>query len=238
MKMNKSLTLVFLSILFISCSSNENNMVLSGTVKGLKKGTLYLQKIKDSTLITLDSVVINGNSSFQFNEPVLSPEIYYLHVKIKDGILQDDRISFFAEPKEINITTTLQSFSVDARIIGSENENKYKEYTNLMERFKNRNLELIENHLIARQNGNDSLAGVFENSQKSELSKRYLATINFALNNSGFEVAPYLMVSHVRNTREKYLDTVYQKLPQKIKDSKYGKDLESLINSRKTTSQE
>jgi len=238
MKMNKFFTLIFLSTLFISCSSNENNMALSGTVKGLKKGTLYLQKIKDSTLITLDSVVVNGNSSFQFNETVLSPEIFYLHVKIKNGILQDDRVAFFAEAKPITIQTTLDKFGVDAVVKGSENEDKFTAYNLLMERYRNRNLELIENSMNARKNGNDSLAFVYENFQSSELSRRYLATINYALNNSDFEIAPYLMVSQINNARLKYLDTVYNKLAPKIKDSKYGKALESLIISRKSVSQD
>jgi len=236
--MNKIFLLIAVLVVTISCSKNENNMSLTGNVKGLKKGTLYLQKIEDSLLVTVDSVTIHGKSTFQFNETVNSPEIYYLHVKIKDGILQDDRISFFAEPKEIQINTSLEKFSMDAKITGSENENKYKEYNKLMERYRNRNLELIENSLTARQNGNDSLALVHENKQKSELSRRYLATINFALNNNNSEIAPYLMISHVNNSRLKYLDTVYNSLTPKIKDSKYGKVLESLIVSRKASLQE
>ena len=41
------------------------------------------------------------------------------------------------------------------------------------------------------------------------------------------------MVSHVNDTKLVYLDSVYNNLTPKIKDSKYGKDLESLIVSRK-----
>ena len=41
------------------------------------------------------------------------------------------------------------------------------------------------------------------------------------------------MVSHINDTKLYYLDSVYNNLSPKIKDSKYGKDLESLIQSRK-----
>lgn len=41
------------------------------------------------------------------------------------------------------------------------------------------------------------------------------------------------MVNHVNDAKLVYLDSVYNNLSQKIKDSKYGKDLESLIQSRK-----
>ena len=36
-------------------------MHVSGKIDGLRKGTLYLQKVLDSTLVDVDSLVINGN---------------------------------------------------------------------------------------------------------------------------------------------------------------------------------
>ena len=93
--MNKILTLLAVLFLLISCSTNENKMTLTGNVKGLKKGTLLLQKIEDSLLVTIDSVSVNGNSSFSFSETVLEPEVYYLYVRLENGFLNDDRIAFF-----------------------------------------------------------------------------------------------------------------------------------------------
>ena len=213
-------------------------MDLTGNVKGLKKGTLYLQKIEDSTLVTLDSVVVNGSSQFSFSETILEPELFYLHLKIENGILQDDRIAFFAEANPITINTTLNNFSVDAKVTGSKNQELFVMYNKIIDRYSDRNLELIEQSFSERQKGNDSLAIAIDKSQKSIIAKKYLATISFALNKNDFEVSPYLMVSHVNNSRLIYLDSVYNNLTPKIKDSKYGKALESLIDSRKATSQE
>jgi hypothetical protein len=50
--------------------------------------------------------------------------------------------------------------------------------------------------------------------------------------NKNYEVAPYLMVSRVNDVKTIYLDSVYNQLTLKIKDSKYGNDLESLIQFR------
>ena len=230
--MKKILWVASIIIVLISCSAAENQMELSGKVKGLKKGTLLLQKIEDSMLITLDSLLINGNDTFNFSEPIESPEIYYLQVKINNGILQDERIAFFAEAKPMTINTTLKNFAVKAKITGSENQNKLNEYYKILDRYNFQNLELIEKSFTAKQKGFDSIAATYEASQKSLLSKKYLATINFALNNSDYEIAPYLMISQVKDSKVKYLDTVYQSLHQNIKDSKYGKALESLIQSR------
>lgn len=232
-KMNKFLTLLIVLIFIISCSSNENKMTLTGNVKGLKKGTILLQKIEDSLLISVDSVSINGTSEFSFSETVLEPEIYYLYVRLENGILNDDRISFFAESNPINISTSLNNFAIDAKVTGSINQDKYKEYKKVIDRYSNRNLELIEQSFEARSQGNDTLANSLDKSQNSIMAKKYLATINYALLNNDFEISPYLMVSHVNDAKVIYLDSVYNNLTPKIKDSKYGKDLESLIQSRK-----
>lgn len=231
--MNKFLSIIIVFLLVISCATNEKQMNLSGNVKGLKKGTILLQKIEDTLLITVDSVTIKGNSTFSFSEIIEEPELYYLNVKLENGIIRDDRIAFFAESNEITINTTLKNFEVDAKVSGSKNQDKFIEYNKIIDRYSNQNLELIEKGYIARQNGEDSLALTIEKNQKNIVSKKYLATISYALNNNDYEIAPYLMVSHVNNSRLKYLDSVYNKLTPKIKDSKYGKALESLIQSRR-----
>ncbi len=233
--MSKFLNITAVLFLFISCSTNENQMNLTGNVRGLKKGTLLLQKIEDSLLITVDSVVVKGNSTFDFSEFIEEPELYYLYVKVENGIIRDDRIAFFAEANPITINTTLKNFVVDASISGSKNQDKFVEYNKIIDRYSDKKLELIEQSFAAKQKGEDSLAISPEKSQKSILAKKYLATISFALTNNNFEISPYLMVSHINNTRLKYLDSVYNNLTPKIKDSKYGKVLESLIQSRKET---
>ena len=231
--MNKYLTILTVFILFTACSSNEDKMTLTGNVKGLKKGTLLLQKIQDSLLVSVDSVLVNGNSLFSFKETILEPEIYYLNVRLENGILKDDRIAFFAEANPINIGTTLTNFTIDAMVTGSNNQEKYKTYKKIIDRYSDRNLELIEQIFEATKQGNDSLANKLDSIQKSILAKKYLATISFALSNKDFEISPYLMVSHVNDAKLVYLDSVYNNLTPKIKDSKYGKDLKSLIGSRK-----
>ena len=233
--MNKYLTILTVLMLLIACSSNEDKMKLTGNVKGLKKGTLLLQKIQDSLLVSVDSVFVNGNSLFSFKETILEPEIYYLNLRLENGILKDDRISFFAEANPINISTNLTNFAIDAKVTGSNNQEKYKTYKKIIDRYSDRNLELIEQSFEAKRQGNDSLANKLDSTQKSILAKKYLATISFALSNKDFEISPYLMVSHVNDAKLVYLDSVYNNLTPKIKDSKYGKDLESLMQYRKNS---
>ncbi|WP_347374817.1 DUF4369 domain-containing protein [Aequorivita sp. Q41] len=224
-------TLIFLML--TACSTDSKKMNLTGTVKGLKKGVLLLQKFEDTILTTVDSVVVDGNSNFSFSEEVESPEIYYLYVRLKDGTLRDDRITFFAENKAMNIQTNLENFGSAAIVKGSKNDSLLSAYNKVKQRYVSRNLELIEQHFKTGKSNNDSLTKDLAQKQQTLVSSKYLATINFALNHKEQEVAPYLMLSEVYNANIKYLDTVYRALAPKIKDSKYGKELESFIVNRK-----
>jgi hypothetical protein len=95
-------------------------------------------------------------------------------------------------------------------------------------------LDQIEYNFNALREGNDSLICAIEEQRKLLATSKFLMTVNFAINHKEYELAPYLMLSEVYNSNTKYLDTVYKSLTPKIKDSKYGKALESLIKSNKT----
>ena len=99
----KRLIVVLVSMLVLSsCGDNaEETLIVTGKVKGLKKGMLYLQHVPDSVLVTVDSLAINGDGNFTFKSKLESPEIYYLYLKKKDNNDINDRITFFAEPIEI-----------------------------------------------------------------------------------------------------------------------------------------
>lgn len=230
----KKIILFLLPLLTVfSCSEKESNLIITGEIEGLKKGTLYLQKIKDTSLYTIDSVKVEGNSQFTFKTFIESPQVLYLYLKKVDNSKFDDRISFFAEPGKMSITTELKYFTAEAEITGSENQEKYLEYEKMMSNFNNKRLDLIKADLLAQKEGNqekiDSLTTRFENLIK----RRYLYTINFALNNKDLELSPYLAISEVYDANIKYLDTIYSSLSPKVRNSKYGKSLEQLLEDRR-----
>jgi len=226
------LALASLFLLTTSCS-NENEMNLSGNIEGLKRGTILLQKIVDTSWVSVDSVVVDGNSVFEFSDIVDSPEQYFLFVRQEDGDLKDVRLPFFAEPGELTIHSTIENLALDAKITGSENQALYKKYQKIMSRYNDRNLDLIEEALNANVAGNDSLTEALITKQQSNIRSKYLATVNFAMNNNDIELAPYLALSQIFDANVTYLDTVYKTLTPRIKDSKYGKALDDYIKSSK-----
>ncbi len=222
------------TILFSCEKEVKPTMNVTGTVKGLKKGTLYLQKIEDTLLVTLDSIEVKGDPQFQFSTEIESPEMYYLYLNKKDGNEINDRIGFFGEEGTIIIDTEVDFFEKAAKIEGSETHKKLEEYKKMMARFNARHLELLQAHFEARKDSNiteiDSIIGLSDRN----LMRGYLYSLNFALTNSKSHVAPYIALSEVFDAKFKYLDTIYKSLSPEVASSKYGKKLGEYIKEIKT----
>lgn len=231
--MRKISILFALLLCLYACSDKESNLKISGEIKELKKGTLYLQKIEDTTLVTLDSIVIKGNPAFTFETNIESPQVLYLYLDKVDGTEFNDRLLFFAEPGEMTVRTSLKNFESDAVVEGSVNQEKYAEYQKMMARFNSQNLDLLKENLEAQQKEDAELATATSQKFDNLLKRRYLYTVNFALNNKELEVAPYLAVSEIYDANIKYLDTIYNALSPKVKDSKYGQSLKDFLKERR-----
>lgn len=233
--MRNAITLFVFTLLLSACQSgpSEGEMLLTGKINGLKKGRIVLQKQIDTILVGVDSMDVDGMAEFRFIDAVDSPQIYFLTVHFQDSVSRSRQLPFFAEASSIDIQTNLKEFPMVAWVNGSANQDLLEEYRSLVDRFNQKNLEYIEGQLNAIKDGNDSLNDVFSTKQERLLRSKYLATVNFAMNHSDMEVAPYLMLSEAFDAHIKYLDTIYNGLTPKIKDSKYGVELESFIAERK-----
>ena len=140
--MKKIITLLVLSILIVACSSKkEGNMIVKGQIKGLKKGTLYLQKMKDTLLVSVDSVNLLGSDQFTLTDNVESPVLYYLTF---DGNTTNKRILFFGEKGNITINDNVEQFGFNPEISGSKNQEILDKYNKIKRQFQNQRLEFIQ----------------------------------------------------------------------------------------------
>lgn len=233
--MKKLSLIATLFILILSCTDKrtDNTMVLNGEIKGLKKGVVYLQHVPDSLLVTIDSVKVDKEGKFTFSVPLTEPELFYLYLEKADGNELNDRVSFFGEPGEMNFSSTWNAFEQDYTFQGSELHNLLEEYKKVVTRFNKRDLELLQAS-FADSIKTDSLA--MDSLQKlsdNNLMRRYLYTLNFALNNKQTHLAPFLAVSETPDANLMYLDSIYKVLPDSIASGKYGNALKKLIEERK-----
>ena len=232
--MKKILMGVVLAIVIISCGgSTENTMTVTGNVKGLKKGTLYLQHIVDTTLVTVDSLLVDGDGNFSFRTELESPELFYLYLDKKDNNSINDRITFFAEPGNITVKTNWNTFDLNAKIEGSKSDVKLKEYQEIMSKFNTRNLEYIRMSMDPKIQNDSTTIDSLQSLTDKNVKRGYLYAINFALNNADSYVAPYIAVKEVADANIKYLDSINNSLSPEVAKSKYGQELKEHIEVAK-----
>ena len=220
----KKLLLALLSLFIIASCENkpETNLQITGVVKGLQKGTLYLKKMGDSTFITLDSMKIDGKSEFESNIDLKSPEMLYLFLDRGETKSGDNNLMFFAEPGKINIATDLEYFYSKAVITGSKNNELFENYKKITSKYNEQQLELTVAKINALKNKQMDLIASIEEKSSVITKRKYLYAINFAVTNKNYEVAPYIALSEINDATVKYLDTIQKSMSPKVAKSRYG----------------
>ena len=230
--MKKIIAVLVVSILMIACSSKKDgNMIVEGTIKGLKKGTLYLQKMNDTAIFSIDSVNVLGDGNFRLTDNVESPVMYYLTY---DGNANDKRILFFGGKGTITINDNMSTFGFSPEITGSPNQLVLDKFLKINNQFKNQRLEFIKKEFDARQSKNTDLIENLEEDYNRMIRRKYLYTTNFALSNSNSEAAAYIALTELYDANIKLLDTINKKLSMVVKNSTYGKRLDKYISKIKS----
>jgi hypothetical protein len=220
----KKLLLALLSLFILASCENkpETNLQITGVVKGLQKGTLYLKKMGDSTFITLDSMKIDGKSEFESNIDLKSPEMLYLFLDRGETKSGDNNLMFFGEPGKINIATDLEYFYSKAVITGSKNNELFENYKKITSKYNEQQLELTVAKINALKNKQMDLIASIEEKSSVITKRKYLYAINFAVTNKDYEVAPYIALSEINDATVKYLDTIQKSMSPKVAKSRYG----------------
>ncbi len=225
--MKRILLITLIGLILYSCSRNENTMVVSGNIDGLKKGWLYLQKLEDSVLTNIDSLEIRGDGTFSFEKEIQHPELFYLYLNKADNNDINDRIVFFGEKGNISITTTWNRFENDAEITGSKNHDDYSEYQQMMSNFNKRDLELAQ----AAFGETDSLkVDSIEVLAERNYINRYRYLLNFGMTHPNSFVTPYIAITDGPEANPIYLDSIYNILPDSVAQSSYGEVLAKMVN--------
>ena len=229
--MKKIIALFAIAIVAFACSTKkEGNMIVKGQIKGLKKGTLYLQKMKDTTLVSVDSMALLGDDKFILTDDVQSPVVYYLTF---DGNTTDKHIMFFGEEGEITINDNIEEFGFKPEIKGSKNQEVMDKYREVNQKFMDQRLEFIKKEVEARQAQDEELLKQVEDDYKKMVRRRFLFTTNFAITNADYEAAPFIALSELYDANIQLLDTINNSLTDKVKNSDYGKRLQKFVSDIK-----
>ena len=196
-------------------------------IEGFKKGKVSLQKVIDSTLITVDSVFVNNESPLNLSYDLESPELFYITIDVSKN---DKTLEFFGEKGEIIINSKLKNFSSEFKVQNSFNDSIYRNYLEIIRRFNFEELDLIKSSIeMTKLKQNDSLIKIQEKIRA--LNKRKsLFNLNFTVNNGNSSVAPLIAINNFSESKV-LLDTIIKSLDKEIVNSKYGKELKIIYDS-------
>ena len=224
MKLYYILFLMFI----IGCVDESQKSTINLDVKGLKKGTLVLKKLSDSSFVKLDSFIVNSGDKINFSVLLDQPEMLFIDLKLNEGS-DIKTLNFFAEKSKMDIVTNLENFGYELVVKGSKNDSIYRNYISLNKKFNDQKLDLFKRSFEkSKSNDLDSLK-IIEDLVVNINKRQFLHNANFAVRNSEFELSPYIALTDLYESK-KILDTVYKSLSARIKNSKYAKQLKSIID--------
>lgn len=224
MKLYYILFLLFI----IGCVDESQKSTINLDVKGLKKGTLVLKKLSDSSFVKLDSFIVNSGDKINFSVLLDQPEMLFIDLKLNEGS-DIKTLNFFAEKSKMDIVTNLENFGYELVVKGSKNDSIYRNYISLNKKFNDQKLDLFKRSFeLSKSNDLDSLK-IIEDLVVNINKRQFLHNANFAVRNSEFELSPYIALTDLYESK-KILDTVYKSLSARIKNSKYAKQLKSIID--------
>jgi len=228
----KKILVIGLLLLIVACSKEKElgNMVVQGKIKGIKKGTLYLKKMRDTLIVSVDSIRLFGKDSFTLSDNITSPEMYFLSLDQNQSTL-----SFFGEEGNITVNDQIEKFGISPRIEGSNNQKILEKYKEVANKFQDKQLDLLAANMQAQIDSDIETSQSLRKQAEKQNLKKYIFTINFALNNSDTEAAAYITLTELVNANVKYLDSINNSLTKKVKQSYYGEKLAEFIKNIKET---
>ncbi|MFO7844098.1 MAG: TlpA disulfide reductase family protein [Bacteroidales bacterium] len=220
----KKLALIYLVFVIFSCKEEVKTCKLSGNLENAPDITkLYLIN-RDNTF--LDSIVLeNGKIDYQFE--LNQPKKVLLH-NVRNKYAVRDRKIIWLEPTEISINGDFE-FIQNLKIEGSKSQTEFEKYNQLVDNFK-KQINKIKEQLYFKtdeEKKNDTLK--IENLQ----NERGKSIEDFMIKHANSYVtlsSLYDNIMYDRCLNKEQVFKVYEKLPEKLKQTKKGIAINNYIN--------
>lgn len=225
-----ALWIVVVGLVLGACKKQSNNdFSLTVKIKGLKKGIAYLESYKDGLWTVIDSISILGERDFTFGKRLDHAQL------LRFSINHDKKhtVHFFAENLPMRLNAVLEKMSWKKQVSGSKNDSILQLLDKQLKELNFRKLKLVEERFKAvREKDTETLTKI-DQKEKKMVRNQYLFTINFALRNKDYEIAPYIALNYLQNVNTRFLDTIANSLNDKVKNGFHGKKLAAFIKKRK-----
>ena len=225
--MSKIPIILIIIIIFASCTANNDQYAINGTVEGVNNGMIYLQKFDSEKWVNIDSTSLE-KGRFTFKGTTAIPEMWQIIMEEKQIV-----VPVFVENSNIDIE--IFPDSLDKSIIkGSDSHDIYLQYIKSREVIDQKMDESYKEWKNAREVGDsiimnhaDSISTVLDGEMKKLL-------IDFAKNNNTSVVTPYLVMRNSWQFELPELEEIVVGLDTSINNSQYTKSLKKRVEILKS----
>ncbi len=220
--MKKLLVILFVSSILASCSSSKDQFKITGTVKGVDTGMIYLQKSEMDQWVNVDSVKLS-KGEFTFSGKVDNPEMWHIAMSGNQVILP-----VFVENAPIQIQIFPDSLE-KSTVTGSATHDFYQQYVTMNDAI---NVKMEDAYIAWKKakeandtigmERNDSISNLLDAEMKKQLQE-------FAKTNNKTVVAPYLVIKNSWQFELPELEELANVMDTSLNKSQYMQALQNRV---------
>jgi peroxiredoxin len=220
--MKKIAYMLFIGSILASCVSNKDQFKITGSVKGVDTGMVFLQKYDLENWVSVDSATLK-NGEFSFTGKAALPEMY--HIAMAEG---EVIVPVFVE--NATIDATIFPDSADKSVIrGSATQDIYQKYLTMTEAIDKRMEEVYTQYKKAKD-ANDTLGMERYDSISVSLDAEMKKQLkDFVLTNNTTVVSPYLVMKNSWQFELPELEEIVAKLDTGLNKSQYVMALQTRV---------
>ena len=130
----------------------------------------------------------------------------------------------------MKLNTSNKRFQFDAQFSGSRHQENLDKFNSFLVKYEEEDLELLERQIEESMKNNqkniDSISILRDKIEK----KKILFIINYIKNKKEEIISPYLALKYNKDINKDYLLKIYNSYSKEISNSKYGIELNKIIN--------
>lgn len=237
--MKKVILLVASAVVLFSCNKlAEGEYIISGNVKGMKNGLVYLEKQGPMGMgfLAIDTVKIE-DGKFEIKGKASEPEIHFIQVDKVNG-----KLPLVLEGGEIDIEFDKDSL-VKSKITGTYNNDEFTKFNEesdkIQKKLKGKILDFQQRNKVTIENAQKSNDTVAMNKLRAEydLIQKDMTdyTFGYPKTHPKSFISVLILQMMVNNPKftTKEIETIYNSFDESLKKTKPGKSIKENLDALK-----
>lgn len=226
--MRNVLAILVFALAAFSCQSAKDEYSIKGSIDGVDKGKIYLQKLVDGQPKTVDSTELSGGK-FSFKGKMDIPDFRLLRLNDREYFAQ-----FFLDDASVTVAAKKDSLRA-TKITGSPTNDVFRAYVAEMDKLSKEVMGIQEKYQSAMSTGNADAANKAKIDYQAMMDNNKVFTKNFIKEHSNSVVSAFILLQYASQLESNDVADIVSKFAPEIDKSEYVVKLKELVDEQKKT---